>query len=412
MKSDYQLIIIGAGAAGIGAARAAQQSNIDYVVLEAAHRVGGRGFTEELAPGVPWDVGCHWLHSGSINPLARVADELGFSYDKSVNSREFYLGTEWLSQEQKTDYKHFTDKYWEKMFNARAQNADKAIIDYIDQDSKWAPYTCYWQSLMTSEDVDMVSALDLTTYDDTDENWPLYAGYGALLEAAANNLNVQFNSAVQAVNYENADVKVTTARGTLRAKQLVVTVSNGILAARDITFTPDLPVEKKECIDALPLGCYNNLGLLYEKDPFGPDAPERIDYSDGNEVNLALKLKPCNLPYVYVAVAGRTARWLEKQPASASEDYLLNALCDIFGNNIRGSFSRFRHSAWGTDPYVKGSYSASKPGYAHFRQSMGDSIANRIFFAGEATSQRAFATAHGAFETGIHAIEEVLSVQS
>ena len=73
MKSNYQLLIIGAGAAGIGAAHAARNAGLDVLLVEASHRVGGRGLTEELAPGIPWDLGCHWLHSADINPLTKVA---------------------------------------------------------------------------------------------------------------------------------------------------------------------------------------------------------------------------------------------------------------------------------------------------------------------------------------------------
>ncbi|MEM6988677.1 MAG: NAD(P)-binding protein, partial [Pseudomonadota bacterium] len=61
MRSHCDLLIVGAGAGGIGAGHAAARAGLDYQIVEASHRVGGRGLTEELAPGVPWDLGCHWL---------------------------------------------------------------------------------------------------------------------------------------------------------------------------------------------------------------------------------------------------------------------------------------------------------------------------------------------------------------
>ena len=169
MKSNYQLLVIGAGAAGIGAAHAAKNAGIDYLAVEASHRVGGRGLTEELAPGIPWDLGCHWLHSGSINKLAPIARELGIHYDTDLPGRGFYMNGVQLPESEVADYKQFCSNIWNKI----TETKDIALGDLIDYDSKWAPYYCYWQSLMTSEDVDNFSSLDLIHYNDTGEDWPV-----------------------------------------------------------------------------------------------------------------------------------------------------------------------------------------------------------------------------------------------
>ena len=78
IPSSPDIAVIGAGAAGIGAGRRLEELGASFVLLEAAHRVGGRGYTEEVAPGVPFDLGCHWLHSASINPFVTIADAAGF----------------------------------------------------------------------------------------------------------------------------------------------------------------------------------------------------------------------------------------------------------------------------------------------------------------------------------------------
>ena len=82
MSGDVDVVIVGAGAAGLSAAKEAAQKGLSFVVVEASHRIGGRAYTEELAPGQPFDLGCHWMHSASLNPFVAIADQHGFAYRK------------------------------------------------------------------------------------------------------------------------------------------------------------------------------------------------------------------------------------------------------------------------------------------------------------------------------------------
>ena len=405
MKSHYPLIIVGAGAAGIGAAHEAVRTDQEYIVLEASHRVGGRGLTEELAPGIPWDLGCHWLHSASINPLTLIADQLNLEYDTKLPSRGFYLNGNRLSQAEEQQYKRFCDDIWTKVHELDLSGRDVALIDLIDTDSQWAPYFNYWQSLMTSADVDSFSALDLVRYIDTDENWPLTNGYGHLLEKHASTINVALNTRVSSIDWSGQQVTISTNRGKLIGDKVIVTVSTGVLGAQDIAFNPGLPLRTQEAIAALPLGNYNNFAMLYDEEwPFEKDTPDRIDYSNGDDINFAFKLRCSGWPYIYCAVAGRQAAWLERQPASASEDLMMSALVDLFGSDFRKKIVAFKSSAWSNDPLIKGAYSASKPGLSNQRKTLSSPIEGKLFFAGEAASETAFCTAHGAWETGRDAV--------
>jgi len=229
--------------------------------------------------------------------------------------------------------------------------------------------------------------------------------YGTLLALHAKELSIELNTTVKQIDWSGDDVRVETNRGTISAKQVVITVSTGVLNARDIDFRPTLPVEKLEAINALPLGCYNNFAMLYQEEwPFDADTPDRIDYSNGDDINFAFKLRCSGWPYIYCAVAGRQARWLEKQPLEESENLMMSALTDIFGSDFKKKIIKFRASAWGDDPLIKGAYSASKPGMADKRKNLALPIADRLYFAGEAASANAFCTAHGAWQSGIDAV--------
>lgn len=408
MKSHCQLLIIGAGAGGIGAAYAAAKANMDYLVIEASHRVGGRGLTEELAPGIPWDLGCHWLHSGSINPLASIADQLGMHYDKNHPTRGFYMNGDRLAESEVAKYDEFGDAIFEQVERASSNREDMALSEYIDYSSQWAPYYCYWQSLMTSTDVDNFSALDLVNYEDTDENWPVTDGYGSLLVRQASNLAIELNTTARTIDYSQGAIKVTTNRGMITTDRVIITVSTGVLNGRDIAFHPVLPIAKQEAIAALPLGTYNNFAMLYDEEwPFDPETPDRIDYSNGDDINFAFKLKCSGWPYIYCAVAGRQAQWLENQPQSESESLMMSALTDTFGSAFKNKITKFRTSAWGNDPLIKGAYSASQPGQANQRKSLATPINDQLYFAGEAASVSAYATAHGAWQSGADAVQHI-----
>jgi len=411
MTSNCEVLIVGAGAAGIGAAHAARRAGLDVKIVEASHRVGGRGLTEELAPGIPWDLGCHWLHSGSINPLAKVADDLNIHYDKKDSTRAFYMRGEKLPAQEQADYEHYTQQEWRKIEASAVNGNDIALGDLIDHDSHWAAYYCYWQSLMTSEDVDKFSVLNLANYEDTGENWPVRDGYGALLTQHAAGLNTELNTRVEKIDWSGKGVIIHTNRGSIAAKQVIVTVSTGVLAGKDIEFNPQLPQATQEAIASLPLGCYNNFAMLYDEQwPFDSDTPERIDYSNGDDVNFAFKLRCSDWPYIYCAVAGRQARWLERQPVEVSEELMMSALVDIFGSDFPRKIVKFKSSAWGDDPLIKGGYSASVPGGSHQRAVLAAPVADRLYFAGEASSERAFCTAHGAWQSGRDAVAKVIAL--
>ena len=84
LPSSVDVAIIGAGAAGLGAANALNNSGLSVLVLEARDRVGGRAHTIMASPDVTFDVGCGWLHSAEDNSFVKIAEQLGFEIDKTL----------------------------------------------------------------------------------------------------------------------------------------------------------------------------------------------------------------------------------------------------------------------------------------------------------------------------------------
>ncbi len=401
------VVIVGAGSAGIGAAKAARERGMSFTVLEASHRIGGRALTEMLAPGVPFDLGCHWLHSASLNPYVEIANRLGFGYRKGTFSRHTYLGNAWVTETEASERDAFMDAAHESVMTAARDSRDISIMDATERDSRWTSVYDYWISLITSRDSDQVSVMDLHNYRDTGEDWPLEDGYGALVARFGADVPVSLNHAVEEIDWRHRHLKVCTARGDVTARKAIVSVSTGVLAAGDIRFSPSLPQWKQEAIAALPLGNHNRICLLLDGDAPVPDYPPSVSYVGSESEQMWFSLRPFGHDYAVGVTGGRFAWWLERAGIAASVDLATEHLVKIFGSDIRTHVVGHRVSAWGGDAWTRGAYSAARPGHGHRRHDLARPIDERLYFAGEATSPDFFATAHGAFLSGVRAANRV-----
>ena len=413
--SEVDVAIVGAGAAGLAAARTLTQLGKSFVLLEASHRIGGRAYTEEILPGVPFDLGCHWMHSASLNPFVKIADELGFAYTKNGYPRGGFSDGKWATEQDLADFDKFHERQIRKLKEVAASDSDCSIFDATERDHRWTPNFDYYWSLDASHDVDEVSATGLMAYKETDENWPLPDGYGTLVARYGAGIPVSLNSAVTSIDWSGNRVKLETANGTITAGSALITVSTGILAAGDIRFVPALPDWKLEAVAGLPIGNHNRICLGFDRDVFGAigtgaESGVTTDAVDGVPMNFYVRPDDCN--YVVGLTGGRFADWLEKAGQQASIDYAEKKLQAVFGSDISKHVTSHIVTAWRGDPWIKGAYSAALPGQTHQRSRLARSLDGKLFFAGEATSPNFFSTAHGAYLSGIAAAESVTGSSS
>jgi monoamine oxidase len=403
----HDLAIVGAGAAGLAAAVAARELGLDTVVLEASHRIGGRGYTEEFAPGVAFDLGCHWMHSASLNPFVAIADRFGFTYRKGTYPRGLYLYNRWGTEAERAALDAFIDRNHDAVMAAAHARAAVSQADVTERDSLWTPVFDHFTTLGTSVDPDQVGVEDTASYNDTGENWPVKEGYGALIARFGAGVDVALNCAARRIDWRGKAIAIETPSGTVSARRALITVSTGILGAGDIRFDPVLPDWKEAAIAALPLGTHNRIGILFDRDIFGSDCPRgAIIMMPDSEVQ-AFALNAFGENYAVGYTGGRHAVWLERAGQQAAIDFTMERLVHVFGSEIRGHVQRTIVTAWHGDPWTRGSYSAAMPGQGHQRGELARPIDDRLFFAGEATSVEFMATAHGAYLSGIAAVRAI-----
>ena len=146
IPADVDVAIVGAGAAGLGAGQRLRDLGVSFALLEAAHRVGGRGCTEVLAPGVDFDLGCHWMHSASLNPFVAMADAAGFTYDKTGFSRRVRFEGRWAGAAEARDCETFFDRSHAAIQRAAAAGRDVAVAEVTERESRWSALFDDWVS--------------------------------------------------------------------------------------------------------------------------------------------------------------------------------------------------------------------------------------------------------------------------
>ncbi len=404
--SSVDIAVVGAGIAGLSAASVLEQRAVDYVVLEASHRIGGRAYTEDVMPGLPLDLGCHWLHSASLNPFVEIAHHHGFHYDSSEKTGGVFANGTWADADQLREIEVFLDQNDKQMAALSDDAEDRALVDMTERDSPWTALSDYIDSLDSSHDPDCVSVRDVLAYRHTGEDWPVKQGLGALVVRHFGELLVTLNAAVERVEWSGPKARLVTPRGDVEANKVIITASTGILAGGDIRFDPELPDWKNEAISSLPLGNHNRIYLIFDRDVFGQEVPKRVAVLDSDSAPIRFYVRPFGFNIVHGMTGGRFADWLERAGVEASADFAMQKLKEAFGSSVTRHVVRHLVTAWRGDPWVRGAYSAARPGHSHQRGELARPIDDRLFFAGEACSSSAYASAHGAFFSGVEAAEK------
>src|SRR5258707_1530333 len=137
LPSSVDVAIIGAGAAGLGAAHALRDSGVSAIVLEARDRVGGRAHTVHAAPDVIFDVGCGWLHSADKNSFVKIAEQLNFKIDKSHPPwREQSFGDAFPPKER-VEFVKALDACHDRAEHAAETGRASAASLYLDPGNRW-----------------------------------------------------------------------------------------------------------------------------------------------------------------------------------------------------------------------------------------------------------------------------------
>jgi monoamine oxidase len=404
-------VIVGAGAAGIAAARRLTAAGRRIAIVEAGAQVGGRCITDTKIFGVPYDRGAHWIHTPDINPVAKLATQTGLDIYPAPPGQRVRIGRRFAREGEMEDYLATQVRASSAIADA-ARKGDVPCSQALPKDlGDWrstiefflGPFGC-------GKDLSEVSAHDFARSTERDIDAFCRQGFGALLAKLAVGLPVQLATPVTALEWgSRAGVEVATPRGRLIAASAIVTVSTNVLNAQKIKFIPELPRRQQDAAAKLKLGSYDHVALELPGNPLGLRNDELIFEKSHDRRTASLFANASGSTLCMIDVGGRFGRELSAKGEKEMVAFALEWLESMFGSDLKSAVRRRHATRWNQEPYVLGAFSAASPGGQPSRRVLMEPL-HRLFFAGEAVHETLWGTVGGAWESGERAADAVVKL--
>jgi len=424
-EAERRVLVIGAGAAGLAAARRLRDHGIPVTMLEARDRVGGRILTAyDLAP-FPVELGAEFIHGDRVMTWELVRQfGLHVFEDPSQYRRFFALDSLLLSATALEPLP--AGGLWAALVAAEeewvaARRADTSLKEalrwWVERhglaaDERWWRL---WETLAAigwSADLEElgVYGTDEETYEgDGERNFRVAEGYSRVVEGLIDQgLDLRLGHPVQRIRWSEGGVAVEAAGQTFEAACAIVTLPLGVLQAGTVEFDPPLPLRLRQAIDGLRPGRAfrvalrfrgeiwpAEVGCIFTAEPRGVWERPGLGYGS-------------RLPLFTVLVGGSDAARLSSLGPDGAIREIVAGLSAAVGRDLSGEVVEARVIDWTHDPFVRSAYSFTPVGGAGLRARLSEPVCNVLFFAGEATSTIRPGTVHGALESGYRAADAVL----
>lgn len=417
-----RVLVIGAGMAGLTAAKDLKARGFDVIVIEGRGRIGGRVRTVDLA-GQPIDLGAQWIEGARRNPMFDLCKANGIRTVRTDYNSDTVYDIDGRQIDSRTEDRLYSRA--RKMIRDTQKINDDRLSQGLDditlaqalapalaaiqspRNRRFMRWALAWE--IESDEGDDLKFLSLKNYWDEEENshplggeiLSIPGGYGQIAQLMSAGLDIRLNQVVTSIEYDNTSVTVMTDNGQFHGDYAVVTLPLGVLKAGSVAFTPALPKSKLDAIQHLNMGSADKVVLRFSE-IFWPDT-EFLGYTSdtpGQFVEWTNLARSTSAPILSLWSHGDYSRQFEKLTDAQCVAQAMEVIRKIFGQTVADPVAS-RITRWSSDPLSRGSYSAMGAGSspADF-DVMAEPVGGRLFFAGEATLNDNHSTVHGAYFSG------------
>jgi monoamine oxidase len=408
LPREADIVVIGAGAAGIAAARRIMAANRRVIVVEATGQIGGRCLTDTATFDMPFDRGARWMHNPDTNPMIRLARSTGLDVYSASPGQKIRIGRRYARAGETEEFLAALVRANRAIDDASRGRADVACASVLKDLGDWAGTTEFILGAnATGKDLKDVSVIDKARAQERSAAIGCRQGLGALLAKLGEQVPLALSTPAGRVNWSNRDVTVETPAGRIVARAAVVTVSSNVLAAGNIKFTPDIPRRQLDAAQKLSLGSYDHIALLLPGNPMGLSREDFVIEQSSSKQTALLFANMGSSSLCSIDVAGSFGRDLAAQGEKAMVAFALEWLTKLFGSEAAAAVKKSSATRWDAAPFALGAMSVAAPGGQPSRKILSEPF-GCMFIAGEATHETLWGTVDGAWESGERAAEAAL----
>src|SRR5882724_12672147 len=258
LPRDADIVVIGAGAAGIAAARRVMAANRKVIVVEATGQIGGRCLTDTATFEVPFDRGARWIHNPDTNPMIRLARSAGLDVYAAPLGQKIRIGRRNARAGEVEEFLAALVRA-NRAIDDASRRADVPCASVLPKDlGDWAGAAEFVLGANAAgKDLKDISVVDKARAQERNAAIACRQGLGTLIAKLGEQVPLSLSTPASRIAWSNRDATVETPAGKIAARAAVVTVSSNVLAAGNIKFTPDFPKRQLDAAAKLGLGSYD-----------------------------------------------------------------------------------------------------------------------------------------------------------
>lgn len=408
VPSNPDVAIVGAGAAGIAAARRLLAAGLTVALVEARDRVGGRALTTRLL-GHPIDLGAHWLHAGSVNPLVALGHARGEPLRRAPEDGHLSVGRRKASRAERAALGRAFDRADRALTAGAAEEGpDRPAASALPPTlGPWRARVAGVHGVLSGRPLAEVSLHDFPSME-FGENWFIRGGFGAYVARLAQGLPISLGTPVRRIDWSGRGIALETGAGRIEARAVLVTAP--VMVLRDqgaLAFAPALPGPVRGAIDGFLAGHYEHVVMSWPGSPFR--GADRFASVAGDKPAPGVFSRIDGSAFHYLVLDDPAVRAVDRHDdtADAARRYARAALARQFGGEAARGVAIPAVTEWRRDPLARGSWAVVPPGHAGARDLLKAPVGDRIWFAGEALSNDQWGTVGGAWAEGERAADAI-----